>query len=96
MREIKEHFLSIVIRGDLNPRIFQPYWFSAQGLVGNQEADGARIEVIHRDISHFALDWIDIQVLRDRFTVRLLQEGHEESLRDFVLGTFKLRHHTPA
>jgi hypothetical protein len=95
MREIKEQFWSIVLRGDLNPRIFQPYWYAAQGLLGKDAAESAQIDIVHRDVSHFTLDWLDVQVFRDRFSSRTLQGGHEEALRDFVLGTFKLLRHTP-
>ncbi|MBN1675503.1 MAG: hypothetical protein JXR37_30965 [Kiritimatiellae bacterium] len=42
------------------------------------------------------MDWVDVQVLRDRFAMRTLQDGCEEALRDLVLGTFSLLRHTPA
>ena len=96
MRQIKEEYLSIVLRGDFNPKIFQPYWFCMNKLLGEEETEAANVHVIHKDVLHFSLDWLDIQVLRDRFTVRLLQNGYEEALRDLVLGTFKLLHHTPS
>ena len=96
MRQIKDKHLSIVLRGDFNPKIFQPYWFCMNELLGKKETEAANVQLIHEDVLHFSLDWLDIQVLRDRFTVRLLQNGYEEALRDLVLGTFKLLNHTPS
>jgi len=96
VREIKQESWSIVIRGDLNPRIFQPSWFAMQNLLGHDEAESAKLEVVHPEVTHFSVDWVDIQVLRDRFAVRTLQEGHAEAMRDLVMGTFRLLRHTPA
>ena len=96
MRKIEEEHLSIVLRGNFNPTIFQPYWFYVNGLLGEGETKAAKIEVIHEHVLEFSLDWLNIQVLHDRFTVRLLQSGYEEALRDLVLGTFKLLNHTPS
>jgi hypothetical protein len=95
MKDIKDHFWVIVLRGELNPAIFQPLWFVKNGLIGENEGSSAQIEVVHRDISRFRLEWLQLEVLRDKFLVRTLEEGREEELRDFILGTFKLLRHTP-
>ena len=59
--------MSIVFRGDFNPKIFQPAWFAAQGLIRNEEADEAKIEIIHPTIVVFSLDWLRIQIEPNRF-----------------------------
>lgn len=86
---------SIVIIGDFNPKIFQPAWFAAEGLIGKQEAEGAKIDVIHHDASLFSTDWARIEVLRERFMIETTQQLIDKPLRDLVLGTFKILHHTP-
>ena len=96
MRQIKEENLSIVLRGHFNPKIFQPYWFYVNELLGEKETETANVQVVHTDVSQFSLDWLEIQVLGDLFKARLLQNGYEEALRDLVLGTFKLLNHTPS
>jgi hypothetical protein len=59
---------SIVLRGNFNPSIFQPFWMAQQGLISEEAAQEATISVIHPEISHFAVepDFI-LQVQVDRF-----------------------------
>ncbi|MEO0250328.1 MAG: hypothetical protein ABIN58_12555 [candidate division WOR-3 bacterium] len=85
---------SIVLLGDFNPKIFQPAWFSAQGLIREKEYETADIRVVHNEIVDFGLGWCHIQVTRDRFVAQGDQEPYE-ALRDLVLGAFKLLSHTP-
>lgn len=91
----EEYQHSIVIRGDLNPAIFQPSWFAAAGLIGKQQADAAKVEIIHRDVAVFSADWLNIEVTQDRFHVYTMHEQYTEPLQDLVLGTFSLLNHTP-
>lgn len=90
--------LSIVLLGDFNPKIFQPAWFAAQGLIGPQESEEAQasVEIIHPDVAIFRLDWLTLQVTRERFLAATAQEAYAEAVRDLVLGTFTLLRHTPA
>lgn len=87
--------VSIVIRGQFNPTIFHPAWFSAQNLISSQEANKSIIQIIHAEAASFETDWMQVQVLRDRFLVKTSQEPYHEVLRDLVLGTFRLLNHTP-
>ena len=87
--------ISIVFLGDLNPRIFQPAWFAATGLIRTSEAENAAIQLLHKDVSNFSTDWFNVQVLSDRFTIRTSQEPYSKHLYDLVLGTFKILRHTP-
>lgn len=59
--------ISVVLVGQLNPSIFQPFWFSSHGILGEQEVREATIEIIHPDITIFHLNWLKIQVQRDKF-----------------------------
>jgi hypothetical protein len=84
-----------VFIGNFNPKIFQPSWFASEGLIGRQEGEGAKVEVIHPDITIFSLEWAKVQVLRERFSVETKQQPYDEALRDLAFGTFKILKHTP-
>lgn len=86
---------SIVFVGSFNPRLFQPRWLGAKGLLPEAEADSAEITVIHADLCSFRVGtWLTLQVTQDRF-IALSDEAHAGALRDLVLGLFRLLEHTP-
>jgi hypothetical protein len=87
--------LAVVLIGDFNPKIFQPAWFAAEGLIQRQEAEAAQIEVIHPDLVVFELEWCKLQVSRDRFQLTTTHELYHETMRDLLIGTFELLRHTP-
>ncbi len=87
--------ISIILRGSLNPLIFQPVWFSHNELVRVRDADDAVTGVIHPEITAFKLGAIDIQVSRDRFQASTADPPSFPVLRDLVIGTFRLLRHTP-
>ncbi len=87
--------LSFVIVGDFNPKIFHPLWFSKHGLIGEHESEEAKIQVIHSDVAVFNLEWLRLQVTRDRFDISTTQEAYFEVLRDLVISIFGILEHTP-
>jgi hypothetical protein len=87
--------LNIILLGDFNPKIFQPAWFGAQNLIRPSEAEAAKIEIVNPEISIFSVDWLQIQITRDRCTFATIQEAYYEPLYDLCLSTFKLLKHTP-
>lgn len=87
--------VTVVLLGDFNPKIFQPAWFSAEGLIRDKEAEKAEIEIIHSDVVSFTLDWLRFQVTPERLLAATTQEPYYEPLRDLILGTFSLLRHTP-
>lgn len=91
--KFKEH--SIVLLGNFNPKIFQPAWFASEGLLKQQEADEATIEIIHSTLVIFQADWLRLEVTQDRFNARTSLEPYDRVLRDLVLGTFSLLQYTP-
>jgi len=95
MREFKEKGHALVLRGSLNPPIFQPWWFEAKGLIGKNEAEKADIKVVHEGVTDFSLEWVSLQVLPDRLTAATSDESSEEAVRDLIQGAFKLLGHTP-
>ena len=87
--------MSIVLLGDFNPKIFQPAWFGGHGLIRPTEADEAEVEIVHSEVTKFRLDWVVLQVTRDRLVVETVQDAFFEASRDLVLATFGLLGHTP-
>jgi len=86
---------NIVIRGNFNPQIFQPYWFGIQGLIRKEEVNDANVKIIHPDIASFSLGWMVLEVTRDRFLLSTSQDAYTEVTRDLALGTFTVLEHTP-
>jgi hypothetical protein len=62
--------VAIVLRGNFNPSIFQPFWMARQGLISDESAQEATVSVIHPEISNFAIepDFI-LHVQADRFQI---------------------------
>lgn len=93
--EPKEYRSSIVLIGHFNPLIFRPHWFAANGLIGSEEAMNAEVEVTHKEIVIFSLEWVKITVDRDRFVADFVG-GRDVRGWDLVVKTFKeFLQHTP-
>jgi hypothetical protein len=87
--------IDVVLLGNFNPAIFSPAWFAAQGLIGEQESEEAKVEIIHSDVAIFGLPWCRAQITRDRFSVFTEQEAYFGILYDLIVNTFKILEHTP-
>ena len=59
---------TIAVLGDFNPIIFQPSWMAMKGIIGEGEAEGAKVELIHKDLVRFSLDWAEIEVTPEKIT----------------------------
>lgn len=53
------------------------------------------MKVASPQVTVFSIGWLGLEVTADRFAARTTQIQHVESLRDLVLGTFRLLRHTP-
>lgn len=87
--------MSIVLLGDFNPKIFQPAWFASEQLIPATEAEKAEIKIINPEVVIFNLDWLEVQVTRNRCSFGTSQEPYYEVMRDLCMGTFKILRHTP-
>jgi len=85
----------IVFLGSFNPLIFSPSWFAKNGIVSDEEASEAEINIIHPEIAIFRIGKIRLQVE----TTRLSADTTEASwiaLCDFLVKTFgEFLVHTP-
>jgi hypothetical protein len=86
---------AVVLLGSFNPAIFQPAWFKASELLSGPEADSAEVKIIHAALTEFSTDWLQVSVIRDRFTLQTLNPAHFEQIQDLTVGIFQLLEHTP-
>jgi len=91
--EVRE--VSIIVIGSFNPAIFQPLWFSRHGLISEQEADAATIQIVHPQAAIFSTDWFFLQVVNERFMVVSADPAKTLPLKDLAVGTFRILEHTP-
>lgn len=82
---------SIVAIGIFAPALFHPQWFRAQGLLGESEAKHASMRILVPDFVHWTTDeWLEVQVLPNRFLAQALVESRAEALRDLVVGALQV------
>lgn len=83
-RYLAKEALSVVLVGDFNPVILQPFWFSSKKLIGPEEAKGADVEVIHNELVRFSLNWISFDFTKKRLEFRTTQKPYYNPLKDLV------------
>jgi hypothetical protein len=85
---------SVVLLGSFNPPIFHPQWFESMALVPSDASSD--VELITPDVTKITLGgWLEVVVLRDRFTVQTTDPLKYETMRDLVVSTFTILAHTP-
>lgn len=97
--------ISIVVRGNFAPAMFQPYWFVANNLIRRSEAESAALPTLDPAISlppyvtptiaRFRADWLWVEVTQDRLQIKADSETYFEQLRDLGIGLFTLLESTP-
>lgn len=95
MPQIQIQGTSIVLIGNLNPAIFHPSWFAAHNLLRAEETDAAIINIVHPDVASFKIEWLEVNIVRERFQISTVQESYYEALRDIAVGILGLLSHTP-
>jgi hypothetical protein len=86
---------AIVILGDFNPPIFQPLWFSANGLMPAEETKNADIAVINKKVVSFSMGKMQVFVSEERLTLATVESPQGPLLRDLAIGTLSVLEHTP-
>lgn len=95
MGEPQIYELSLVFIGDFNPSIIQPIWLSSRKLIQETEGENADIELIHKEVSKFHLDWVGIEVTQQRFSFRSTSQSHFRMVKDLATSIFKKLNETP-
>lgn len=93
--QLKSHGVNVVLRGNFNPPIFHPSWFALNQLLREGETLEANIQIIHPSVAVFSTEWLEINVVQDRFEAATTQESHFDVLRDLVVGVLTILNHTP-
>ena len=87
--------VAVVVVGQFNPAIFTPAWFALQGLLPEGVAEGAEVQVTHRQVTAFNTDWLNLQVTVDRFSIETTVAPYVR-LCDLAVRVFKEHlFHTP-
>ena len=88
--------INLVVLGDFNPAIIQPFWLVSKKLIKEEEANSANLELIHNELVKYQIgDWLNVSVTRERFEVKTSQEPYFDALRDLVLSVFGILKETP-
>ena len=87
--------VAVILLGDFNPAIFTPAWFALHQLLPKGAADSADLKVAHPQTTSFTADWLQLNVLVDRFSAETTQAPHIR-LCDLVVRVFREHlFHTP-
>jgi len=86
----------IVLLGNFNPSIVQPFWLSNKELIREEEAESASIDVIHNDLSRFSLqDWLEIEFQEERSYFICKASPYFQLTADLVIEIFRILAETP-
>lgn len=88
--QLSRQSASVVLRGAFGPAMFQPQWFSNQGLIRTEEADDVNIGIVSVAVTQFRVGWLELHVTEDRFQAKTAQEQFYEALRDVVVGVLEI------
>ena len=86
---------SIVLVGSFNPAIFHPEWLLRNELITKDDIEGADVELVHRDLAKFSLDWLKFDVMRDKLIARTNDPSKYEPLNDLMISILKILEHIP-
>lgn len=95
MRTPQAEGLDVVLVGSFNPAIFHPEWFLRQGIIPDQDAKEAEIEVVSGQVASVKMWGMRFQCLSDRFSIGTRNVSLAERLQDIIHQTFSLLRHTP-
>jgi hypothetical protein len=95
-RYLEIETLSIVLIGDFNPIILQPFWLANKGLIRENEAENAKVEVIHEEVVKYSIDdWAYLEATKNRFEVKTSKKPYFEIIKDLTSSIFKILRETP-
>jgi len=86
---------SIVLIGSFNPAIFHPEWLLRHGLISEDDSKGAKVEIVHNQLSKFGLEWLFIDVMHEKLIARSNDSSYFSPMRDLVSSVLKILEHTP-
>jgi hypothetical protein len=87
--------LTLVLIGEFNPTIFHPRWFASEGLLTDEEASTANVQVVHSDVTVFQLPWIQLVVERQRMQASCTAQPYFDRVVETCHRTLEILRHTP-
>ena len=88
--------VSLVMLGNFNPSIFAPAWFGRHRLLSDRMVDNANTEIVHPQIAKFNADWLNAQVVPERFQIQTTNAPYYVCLLDLAIRIFReFLPHTP-
>ena len=92
---LETYKLVIVVVGNFNPSIIQPFWLANKKLIRENEAQNAEVNVVHNEITQFNIGWAHFEITPQKFQISTSQEPYFEPIRDLVIEIFKILKETP-
>ena len=92
---LETYKLVIVIVGNFNPSIIQPFWLANKKLIRENEAQNAEVNVVHNEITQFNIGWAHFEITSQKFQISTSQEPYFEPIRDLVIEIFNILKETP-
>jgi len=86
---------SIVLVGSFNPAIFHPEWLLRHSLISEDDNKGAKVEIVHNQLSKFSLEWLFIDVMHEKLIARTNDSSYFSPMRDLMSSALKILEHTP-
>ena len=84
--------VAVVMLGNFNPPIFTPAWFGWHGLISERMVDTADTKIVHPQILEFNVDWLNMQIVPERFQISTTQAPYVR-VQDLAVRIF--REHLP-
>src|SRR4051794_13817196 len=87
--------IAVVLRGHFNAAILSPEWLLRQGLISEEDAEAAEIEIISPQRTAFSTSWLVCSVTNDLLAFESTSEPDFERVRDVAVGVLRTLSHTP-
>lgn len=92
---LQKESISIVFLGEFNPVILQPFWLHSKDLIREEEANNAKIGIIHPEIMKYELDWVSIEISKQRCEFKTNKAPYFDPMKDLAASVFKILRETP-
>ena len=92
---LQRESISVVFIGDFNPVVLQPYWISNKGFIREEEAAAADVNIIHNEIVKYDLNWVSIEISKQRCEFKTKMSPYFDSTKDLSLNVFRTLNETP-
>jgi hypothetical protein len=87
--------LDVVVVGSFNPAIFHPEWFLRHGLIAEEDAKEATVNLVSREVSDVLLCGLRLVCISERLSLGTSNISQSARLQDLLLNIFTLLPHVP-